>query len=365
MSWRSEAVTDVPSWVLRYAARRYGTKNSIEAVNKAWLQLLKSAYQFHWSWSIKSIVDRAPEFSMASDLRFNATGIAEAWKMIVTAAISKQLDTSVGPLRYDMVDIGRQTLANIFVDLHTMYALAYRKLEEGKTPTAELTAISSSMLQLLADLDTLLGSDTNFLLGHWIADARSSAPSGSSLNVKTNLEFNARNQITMWGPHQNIEDYASKEWAGLVKDYYQKRWELFTSMVNDAVKSGMPFNQSKYEEARYVLEAGFSHEVKAYPVKPQGDTVQISGDILQSYYRDSSYIATHFTAYADTDVTAPYSDLFAGLGPWNRLPDLLARLCEFNPTCVGFTSQGFLRNSTSPVMTKPGTTLYLKKALGG
>lgn len=361
MSWRSEEVTDIPTWVLRYATRRYGAKNYVNGVREAWLLLLQSVYQFHWSWDIKSIVDRAPEFVMASDLRFNATGIAQAWKLIVTAAVSKQLNASVGPLRYDMVDIGRQTLVNIFVDLHTMYMLAYNKLGKGASPITELTSISSAMLQLLVDLDALLGSDTNFLLGHWIADARGSAPSGSSADVLANLEFNARNQVTMWGPHQNIEDYASKEWSGLVKDYYWGRWQLFTGMVNDAVKSGQPLNQSAYEDARFKFEANFSQETKTYPVQPVGDTVQISGSILKAYFRNSSYISTHFTAYPGKDITAANSDLFAGNGPWSRLLDQVARLCEVNPTCVGFNSHGVLRNSTATPVFSPGTTLYMKK----
>ncbi len=362
MGWRSEAVTDMPSWVLRYAARRYGNKNYIESVKEAWLLLLQGAYQYHYAVTTKSIVDRAPEFAMGSDLRPNFTWIAQAWKLIVQPAISGQLDTTVGPLCYDMVDIGRQVLVNTFIDLHTMYEIAYEKLSEGKTPTAEMTSISSSMLLLLSDLDTLLATDTNFLLGHWIADARNSAPNGSSINVVVNLELNARNQITMWGPHQNIDDYASKEWAGLVKDYYQQRWSLFTSSVNDAVGSGKPWNQSLYEDARFELEAGFSHEIKAYHVHPQGDPVKFSGAILEAYFRNSSYISTHFTAYPDMDINAPYSNLFGRTaGPWNRLLDQVAWLCEVNPTCVGFNSHGILRNNTAVPTSSPGTILYMKK----
>ena len=31
------------------------------------------------------------------------------------------------------------------------------------------------------------------------------------------LEFNARNQVTLWGPNGEINDYAAKSWGGLVK----------------------------------------------------------------------------------------------------------------------------------------------------
>ena len=29
-------------------------------------------------------------------------------------------------------------------------------------------------------------------------------------------EYNARNQITLWGPNGEIDDYAAKNWAGLI-----------------------------------------------------------------------------------------------------------------------------------------------------
>ena len=39
-------------------------------------------------------------------------------------------------------------------------------------------------------------------------------------------EFNARNQLTLWGPDGQIMDYAGKQWAGLVADYYIPRWQV-------------------------------------------------------------------------------------------------------------------------------------------
>jgi hypothetical protein len=44
------------------------------------------------------------------------------------------------------------------------------------------------------DLDRILASNDNYLLGHWITDARSWATSPSEAS---SFEFNARNQLTM------------------------------------------------------------------------------------------------------------------------------------------------------------------------
>eukprot|EP00479_Gromia_sphaerica_P001284 TRINITY_DN11460_c0_g1_i1.p1 TRINITY_DN11460_c0_g1~~TRINITY_DN11460_c0_g1_i1.p1 ORF type:complete len:74 (-),score=12.80 TRINITY_DN11460_c0_g1_i1:10-231(-) len=68
------------------------------------------------------------------------------------------------------------------------------------------------MIDILGDLDELLRSNEFFLLGKWIQDARSIArPQDQNL-----FEFNARNQITLWGPTLFINDYATKEWGGCV-----------------------------------------------------------------------------------------------------------------------------------------------------
>jgi len=74
--------------------------------------------------------------------------------------------------------------------------------------------------------------------------------------------FNAKNQITLWGPDGNINgnlhrkirfflifmiDYASKHWGGLVNSYYLHRWETFIDMA----KTGT-FNEAEFK--RKLLE---------------------------------------------------------------------------------------------------------------
>ena len=44
------------------------------------------------------------------------------------------------------------------------------------------------------------------MLGRWQAWARSWADPGADA-IKDNLEYNARNQLTLWGPTGQINDY--------------------------------------------------------------------------------------------------------------------------------------------------------------
>lgn len=104
------------------------------------------------------------------------------------------------------------------------------------------------MLEVLADLDRLLATSPGFLLGPWLAAARTLATNDQVgrqhlvlvgwLSAETVCwqdaalyEFNARNQLTLWGPDGQIMDYAGKQWAGLVADYYIPRWQAGTSSL--------------------------------------------------------------------------------------------------------------------------------------
>ena len=53
------------------------------------------------------------------------------------------------------------------------------------------------MLAGISDADALFASDENYLLGKWIETAKAF---GTSDDEKKLLEFNARTQVTMWGP---------------------------------------------------------------------------------------------------------------------------------------------------------------------
>ena len=69
---------------------------------------------------------------------------------------------------------------------------------------------------------------------------------GSTDAEKALLEFNARNQVTMWGPNLQVknthggtgpgnpQDYAGKTWSGLFGTYYKPRQQLFMDMLQDA-----------------------------------------------------------------------------------------------------------------------------------
>ena len=68
---------------------------------------------------------------------------------------------------------------------------AYRKND-----TNDFKMNSTLFLELLMDMDELLGSNEHFLLGKWLNSAKT-VPNATVEDIKL-YEFNAKNQITLW-----------------------------------------------------------------------------------------------------------------------------------------------------------------------
>jgi alpha-N-acetylglucosaminidase len=75
----------------------------------------------------------------------------------------------------------------------------------------------------------------------------------------------------LWGPRE-ILDYAAKQWAGVVADYYKPRWELFIAELQSALDGGMSFNQTAYDVFTLV-EQPFTFSTKVYSAVPEGRTL--------------------------------------------------------------------------------------------
>eukprot|EP01062_Namystynia_karyoxenos_P058893 TRINITY_DN50349_c0_g1_i1.p1 TRINITY_DN50349_c0_g1~~TRINITY_DN50349_c0_g1_i1.p1 ORF type:complete len:862 (+),score=324.47 TRINITY_DN50349_c0_g1_i1:79-2586(+) len=184
----------------------------------------------------------------------------------------------VASYRFDLVDVVRQGLSAVFSLWLAEFQAAFRT--GNKTLVA---AYGKGMLELIDDYDTLLSSDSNFMLGPWIAWAREW---GADEDEQQWLEFNARNQITLWGDHGEINDYAKKEWGGLVRDYYRARWEILFAQAN---RTAPAWDPNVYYNTTYnQVELAFSKRPfvdKKYPTAPEHDAVQVA-TVLYAKYLD-------------------------------------------------------------------------------
>ncbi|KAK5110216.1 hypothetical protein LTR62_006212 [Meristemomyces frigidus] len=197
----------------------------------------------------KSIFELAPNTTgllnrtghHATTIQYNPATLVAAWRDFYSAALQDPTLWDNPAYTFDLTDITRQVMANAFNPLYSTFIAAANSSNNATHSPPTAAAAGTKMITLLSDLDTLLhaSGQPSFNLATWIASARAWASPSSQIPPKPNTssiasiakynEYNARNQLTLWGPTGEISDYASKQWSGLISSYYIPRWELFVN----------------------------------------------------------------------------------------------------------------------------------------
>lgn len=263
LAWRPRPI-DLSDWIGHYAQRRYGRPDA--DAERAWQRLLNTAYRTPGQRG--SIVCVRPSLDAAGawnnlDRAYDPIELMDAWEALLAGA-----DTLGGldSYQYDLVHVSRQVLADYAVVLQGEIAAAYEARDR-----AALDAAGNRFLQLLRDMDELLGTRREFLLGAWLNAAKRWAVTENDRKL---YEWNARNQITLWGSADSVlHDYASKQWNGLVGSFYLSRWERFIAALRDAIDSRKPFDAPTFERELQTWEDSWTRGTETYPDGPQGDAV--------------------------------------------------------------------------------------------
>ncbi|XP_059763752.1 alpha-N-acetylglucosaminidase [Balaenoptera ricei] len=275
LGWRKDPVADLGAWVTGFAARRYGVSHG--AAEAAWRLLLRSVYNCSGegcSGHNRSPLVRRPSLQMATAVWYNRSDVLEAWRLLLAA--TPTLATSPA-FCYDLVDVTRQAVQELVSLYYEEARTAYLNTE--LVPLMRAGGVLA--YELLPALDKVLASDSHFLLGSWLERARVAAVSETEARF---YEQNSRYQLTLWGPEGNILDYANKQLAGLVADYYAPRWRLFMETLVESLVRGIPFQQHQFDKNAFQLEQTFVLSTRRYPSQPQGDTVDLAKKLFLKYY---------------------------------------------------------------------------------
>lgn len=279
--WNSDPI-NVDEWIKGWISRRYGACS--ESAAEAWKVMLNTVYRNNKKdqGPAESMLSGRPTFNENSawtwtDLNYYSNrDFVPAWKHMVEAA--DDLAGSNG-FEYDLVDVTRQAMANYATALHRQAAYTYWA---GDLETYE--AVAKRFLDLIDDMDRLLATREEFLLGKWISDAKKWA---SSEDEKILYEMNARDLVTVWGRRDcpEISDYSCRHWNGLMSSYYKERWARFFKMTAEALREGKPWDQKSFYE--YIRQWGWSwvNDVEnTFIVEPVGDPVAVSKEMYAKYY---------------------------------------------------------------------------------
>ncbi len=278
--WQNESV-DLSKWLEFYTLNRYGVQDG--NLIKAWEVLRRTAYNGKVIRDgAESIITGRPTFDSTTvwtrtKLNYNPGDILPAWDYFIAA--TDKCKNSDG-FQYDLVDLTRQVLANYALSIHAKLVMAYRNQDR-----VAYKKYSSEFLQIITDLDSLLGTRRDFLLGQWISDARRS---GNDPKEKALYERNARDLITLWGDANSpLHEYSCRQWSGLLNDFYKVRWEKFFEMTIDSLDSGKEFDQVAFGKYISSWEWQWVNARKDYPVEPTGNSID---QCLRLYRKYSNQI---------------------------------------------------------------------------
>jgi len=281
MAWRKEPV-DLPSWIGAYATRRYGGYDP--HAQKAWKILMQTAY----GQRADGIVDHG-ERDAAPESLFDAqpsltAKTASTWSPDALRYDPAQFNGALAELlqvkaplqssetyRYDLVDVGRQALAN-----WSRQTLPQIKAAFDRGDRSRFHALTNRWLSLMDLQDRLLATDRYFLLGPWL-DA--TAPWAESSRERAQLDYDARSILTTWGDRQaseaGLHDYGNKDWSGLTHDYYRMRWQVFFADLGRSLESGTPPKSVDW----YALGDAWNRRARKYPSHPVGNPLSVAEQI--------------------------------------------------------------------------------------
>ncbi|MET8570110.1 alpha-N-acetylglucosaminidase TIM-barrel domain-containing protein [Streptomyces sp. NPDC004783] len=273
LAWRSGPL-DHEAWFADYAERRYGGADPNAA--KAWELLRAGPYSTQsgsWSESQDSLFTARPRLTATTSaswspgsMRYDPATVQRALAELLQVAPELR-DTDA--YRFDLVDVARQALANRSRTLLPQIKAAY----DGKD-LALFRERAAEWKDDLSLLDDLLATDTRFLLGPWLEDAKSW---GSTDAEKATAEFDARSILTTWGHRSGsdaggLRDYANREWSGLVSDFYAMRWTKYLDALDTALVTG----QAPAAIDWFALENAWNQQRDTYPVQASGDPVALA-----------------------------------------------------------------------------------------
>ncbi|KAF8403783.1 hypothetical protein HHK36_011889 [Tetracentron sinense] len=313
MAFRSEKV-QLEEWLKTYSHRRYG--KAVHQIEAAWKILYRTIYNCtdgiadHNKDFIVQFPDWDPSLDHGSDMskqgqmqklftrrrtrrfsfRETSSDLPQPHLWYSTEKVINALglfleagNDLAGSLtyRYDLVDLTRQVLSKLANQVYLDAVTAFQQ-KDAKA----LSIQSQKFVKLIADIDTLLASDDNFLLGTWLESAKKLAASPSEIR---RYEWNARTQVTMWFDNtktnqSRLHDYANKFWSGLLEDYYLPRAAIYFSFLSRSLRENETFKLEDWRREWISFSNRWQEGTELYPVKAKGDALAISEALFKKYF---------------------------------------------------------------------------------
>ena len=172
-----------------------------------------------------------PEFGKEGrKVKYNLCDLLTVWDYLLA-----QDRVTTDAMTIDLLWVGRQLLGDLFLEEKQALDKAFDQKDKKS-----FYAHSDMLIELLSDLDNLNSHHPHACLDTWLQQARDL---GKTDKVKNYYEMNARRLITTWGG--SLNDYACRNWNGLMWDYYGIRWEIYIRELTVGIISGSDYDNAK------------------------------------------------------------------------------------------------------------------------
>lgn len=205
---------------------------------------------------------------------YQSADILPAWEYMLSAAQELGNNNS---FQYDLLDLTRQVAANYSNELQEEYRQAFNEKDIDRH-----RAVSKHFLELIDDMDAMMATRKEFMFGPWVEAARAW---GTNSEEKDLYERNARNLLTLWhGPeYRNLDDYACRQWAGLLGEYYKTRWAKFVDYTEGCLLKNEKTDMNKFASDLRKWQWDWIHQHTEHAVEPKGNVVELSRQMYNKY----------------------------------------------------------------------------------
>ncbi|WP_281336506.1 alpha-N-acetylglucosaminidase [Flavobacterium eburneipallidum] len=233
-------------WLEKYLKSRYGKKPSA-TVFQAWQLLVESVYSTKY-WETRWWKDRAGAYLFFKRPTLEITTFkgnpGDKQKLKQALAILKKEAKNFDKkslFYYDLIEAFRHYNSLIIDDL-LMETVAAYQLKDTKKGDELLKKIEQQALEI----DAIMIDQPLNNLNTWL---KSASDYGTNADDSKLYVKNAKTLITLWGGEGHLNDYASRSWRGMYKDFYLIRWKMFLQALRKSAVDATPFDEVKVKDS--------------------------------------------------------------------------------------------------------------------
>lgn len=264
--------TDLEQYLKTFISARYGKMN--DSLFEAWKTLAEKIYlKDDISTSFESSYLCLPSLSACKVSAF-AVRAEDRYPDELITAVKILLNNyeeckNSSSYIFDLVDITRQASANFSWSL--VYSIQKAYNEKDLSTLKKRIKLYFKLFELQ---DKICSCHKRLLFSNYLKYPKEYSKKEAIFNVYT-----AKRLITVWGDERTkgrLNDYAAREYGGLLKNYYLKRWKKFADMLVSSLVSGTPL-----EDYDFLADGeAFTRKEERYKSTPYSNADEVARKII-------------------------------------------------------------------------------------